>query len=100
MRKSYKVFFLLLAGLTGCVPVDSINPLYTDRNVIFEPTLLGKWTGSNPDDGFLRFERGDNDAYQLIVTQKNKTTIFDAHLVSLGGEKYLDVSPRQFEDAA
>lgn len=97
-----KKFLLLLAGLlllTGCVPVDSLNPLYTDKNVIFDPALIGKWVGSNPDDGSLRIDRAEENAYEMLFTQKNSdsvtNTVYIAHLVSLGGEKYLDVSPRQ-----
>ena len=101
MRK----LLLLFAGmllLTGCVPVDCINPLYTDRNVIFDPALVGKWGGSNPDDGVLRFDRAEEGAYQMVFTQKtpsghSQETVCVAHLVSLGGEKYLDVSPKQFD---
>ncbi|HEY2170630.1 MAG TPA: hypothetical protein VGJ30_13450 [Candidatus Angelobacter sp.] len=39
-----KKFLLLLAGLlwlTGCVPVDSLNPLYTDKDLAFDESLLG-----------------------------------------------------------
>ncbi|HEY2170629.1 MAG TPA: hypothetical protein VGJ30_13445 [Candidatus Angelobacter sp.] len=105
MSKRYLVFFALLACLTGCVPVDSLNPLYTDKNVIFDPALAGKWVSGNPEDGVLRFDRGEEDAYQMVFTQKtasghSQETVYVAHLVSLGGEKYLDVSPKQFDGTA
>ena len=48
MRK----LLLLFAGtllLTGCVPVDSLNPLYTDKDIVFDESLLGTWVG--PDNG-------------------------------------------------
>jgi hypothetical protein len=87
--------------ISGCVPVDSLNPLYTDSNVIFEPGLLGRWAGSEPDEG-LRFDRAENNAYQIIMTEKKnsdwlKQSVYQAHLVSLGGEKYLDVEPKELE---
>jgi hypothetical protein len=100
MRKSYLVFFVLVASLVGCVPVDSLNPFYTDRNVIFDSALLGKWTTGNPDDGFVRFDRGDNDAYRMVFAGRNaagelEELVFQVHLISLGGEKYLDVTANQ-----
>lgn len=105
MNKKHLVLLALLACLTGCVPVDCINPLYTDRNVIFDPALVGKWVTGDPEDGVLRFDRAEEGAYQMVITQKtpsgqSKETVYVAHLVSLGGEKYLDVSPTQFEGTA
>jgi hypothetical protein len=101
-KKKHLVLFVLVVCLTGCVPVDSLNPLYSDKNVLFDPALLGKWVSNDPDEGFLRFDRADEDAYQMVMASKSGTglmqeTVFIAHLVNLGGEKYLDVSPRQFE---
>jgi hypothetical protein len=102
MNKKHLVFFALLACLTGCVPVDSLNPLFTDKNVIFDPALVGKWVGSDPEEGFLRFDRAEDDSYQMVLMAKATSgmmqeTVFKAHLVSLGGEKFLDVSPKQLE---
>jgi len=86
----------------GCVPVDSLNPIYTDKNVIVDQELIGKWFGDNPDEGSLRIDRAGDNAYQLVVTDRRDNsppheTVFDAHLVSLGGERYFDVVPRQLE---
>lgn len=102
MRKTYILLALMVACLAGCVPVDSLNPLYSGKNVIFDPFLVGKWVSSNPDDGSLRFDRAEEDAYQMVVTGKSSSgllgeTVYVAHLISLGGEKYLDVEPRQFD---
>ena len=96
MNKRYLVLLALVACLTGCVPVDCINPLYTDRNVIFDPTLVGKWVSGNPEDGVLRFDRAEEGAYQMVITQKtasghSQESVYVAHLVSLGGEKYLEI---------
>lgn len=104
MNKRCLVLFVLLACLTGCVPVDSLNPLYTDTNVIFDPALLGRWASSNPDDGFLRFDRGEENSYRMVFAQKNASgelveSVFQAHLVSLGGEKYLDITASQLKTA-
>ena len=74
-----KKFLLLLAGLlllTGCVPVDSLNPLYTDKDLAFDESLLGSWVGpDNGDDGVLEFIARDEDgkkSYSLVMTEKDK----------------------------
>src|ERR1051326_3676341 len=104
MDKRYLVFFALLACLAGCVPVDSLNPLYTANNIIFDPALVGKWVSGNPDEGFLRFDRAAEDSYQMVMVSRNSDSveeqIYIAHLVSLGGEKFLDVSPRELDPSA
>jgi len=105
MKSRHLALLALLACLTGCVPVDCINPLYTDQNVIFDPALVGKWVTGSPEEGVLRFDRAENGAYQMVITQKTASghpqeAVYVAHLVSLGGEKYLDVSPTQFEGTA
>jgi hypothetical protein len=97
MRKIAVSFLLACAlCLAGCFPIDSLNPLYSDNNVIFDPALLGRWSGSEPNE-FLRVERGENGAYLIVYEKKDNDaageTIFEAHLVSLGGEKYLDLVP-------
>jgi hypothetical protein len=104
MKPKILCLLALLACLTGCVPVDSLNPLYTANNVIFDPALLGKWVGGNPDEGFLRFDRAAQDSYQMVMVSRNSEAveeqIYIAHLVNLGGEKFLDVSPKELEPSA
>jgi hypothetical protein len=70
MNKRHLVLLALLACLTGCVPVDCINPLYTDQNVIFDPALVGKWVTGSSEEGVLRFDRAEKGAYQMVITQK------------------------------
>jgi hypothetical protein len=105
-----KKFLLLLAGLlllTGCVPVDSLNPLYTDKDTAFDESLLGSWVGSdNGADGVLEFIARDEDGkktYLLVMTDKDKEsdtykrTIYQAHFVKLNDGAFLDVTPQTFE---
>jgi hypothetical protein len=100
----------LLAGLlllTGCVPVDSLNPLYTDKDLAFDESLLGSWVGpDNGEDGVLQFVARDEDgkkSYSLVMTEKDKDsdgykrTVYRAHLVKLNGHQFLDVIPETFD---
>src|SRR5579864_82143 len=67
----------LLASLTGCFPVDSLNSLYTYNNdVIFDESLIGYWVG--PDGGkhgsvqFSKFEEGQKKGYTVNLFIKDK----------------------------
>src|SRR5882724_41447 len=105
MNKSkWFLSFLLLAILfvIGCVPVDSLNPLYTDKDIVFDSALLGEWVGSDAaDDGGLKFNKEGDNAYQVIMTETNggeiKRTFFHGHLLTLGKHRFLDIVPQNWE---
>ncbi len=88
--------------LTGCVPVDSLNPLYTDKDIVFDSALLGEWVGPDAkDDGGLKFIKEGDNAYQVIMTDNNggetKRTFYSAHLLALGDHRFLDIVPQTWE---
>jgi hypothetical protein len=107
MNKRYLVLLALLACLTGCVPVDSLNPLYTDKDVVFDESLLGSWVGTdNGEDGVLEFiARGEDGkkSYSLVMTDKDKDSntykksVYHAQLVKLNEHLFLDVVPDTFD---
>jgi hypothetical protein len=103
MKPKIMCLFALLACLTGCVPVDSLNPLYTNKDVVFDESLLGFWVGpKNGEDGGLRFSRlsalGEK-SYVITLTgdRDGDSMVLHAHLVKLGGKQFLDVMPTQWE---
>ena len=83
-----------LALLSGCW-VLSIEPLYTNDDLIFDPSLIGVWgdsTGMSEDN--WTFEREDSISYRLIVREKDKPEgTLEAHLVHLSGILFLDLYP-------
>jgi hypothetical protein len=95
-----KLFLALALVLlsAGCAPVDSLNPLYTEKDVVFDEALLGQW--GTPEDG-LNFARMGKDGYSLVTFGKDDTTgqtmslAFEAHLVSLQGHRFLDLKYKQ-----
>ena len=101
MNKKHLVFLALLACLTGCVPVDSLNPLYTDKDVVFDESLLGEWVGTEANEtGGMKFIKEDKDAYVIVMSDtdtngEKKTTFYDARLLSISGQKFLDVLQRE-----
>jgi hypothetical protein len=84
----------LAVGLAGCAPVDSLNPLYTDKDVVFDETLLGQW--GPPKDGMNIAKLGEN-GYRLVISGPDDDTgqivsmVLDAHFVNLQGHRFLDV---------
>jgi hypothetical protein len=106
MKKCYFVLIALLACLTGCVPVDSLNPLYTDKDTFFDQSLLGVWVGpDNGKDGDLEFSQlneNGKDVYVLTMTDNNdrsedKVLVYHGRLVKLGDRLFMDVVPQKWE---
>ena len=98
-RVKKALFYLLAALLGGCVPVMSLHPLYTEKDVVFEEKLLGKWV-DDPDNSETtwQFERIDepNNAYSLVFSdEEGKKGSFVAHLVRLHNRLFLDVYPSE-----
>jgi hypothetical protein len=86
---------LLLALFIGCVP--SLNPLYTDANLVFEPALLGVW---KQPEGSARWEfsKLDTKSYRLLYTdEKGQQGRFIGYLARLEGELFLDLFPEGSE---
>src|SRR5579872_3600605 len=92
--------FVLLGGflvlLAGCIP--SINTFYTEKDLVFEPKLIGEWQTKKEDDKPERwhFEKIEDEpkTYKLTVTQeKTKHGEFTAHFFKLGKEYFLDIIP-------
>jgi hypothetical protein len=80
--------------LSACIP--SVNPFYTNKDVVFDPRLLGEWQmkESSDEPQLWKFEKGDDKAYKLTVTEKDsKRGEFNAHLFKLKQEFFLDLIP-------
>ena len=87
--------------LIGCIP--SVNSFYTEKDLTFEPRLLGEWQAKNESDqpAEWQFERGEGKTYKLTVIQeKIKRGEFSAHLFKLGKENFLDIIPSKIDYAS
>jgi len=98
-----KVGLLLALGLgmmlSGCI-AGSLRPLYTDKDVTFDPGLLGKWqvAEEEPDSGLWTFAKTEDGGHSLTIetkTDEGKTERgqWEAHVVSLGMYTFLDLYP-------
>jgi len=113
MRAKNILFYGLAALLGGCIPVLSLQPLFTKETLVFEEQLLGVWADdANDPDSTWRFARVEQAAaerlpdvlkadyekvYRLrIRDEENHTGSFIAALVKLNGKLFLDVFPDTF----
>ena len=98
MKTKILFFYLLAVLLGGCVPLFSLHPLYTEKDVVFKQELVGVWADPNDPESTWEFKRkGESKgAYQLIVHLEDEAKgLFDAHLVNLKGKLFLDVFPAE-----
>jgi hypothetical protein len=93
------------AGLALCLPacIPSVNPFYTDKDLVFDPRLVGTWEekGKEQEPETWRFEKAEDNAYKLAITDKpGKEGEFTAHLFKLKQEYFLDLHPKKCNYAA
>jgi|WetSurMetagenome_2_1015567.scaffolds.fasta_scaffold616602_1 hypothetical protein len=93
---------LAVAGLgllmTACnEPVRSLQPLYTEKDAIFEPQLLGMWVkeGDKADEIWAFAKSGENE---YIVMTNCDPKFLNGRLMKLGGELFLDLTPSETDD--
>lgn len=77
--------------LAGCVP--SLNPLYTEKDLIFDPALVGVWSEQDDSQETWAFEKTGEKQYKLVYTEQGKAGEFEVHLLKLGNTLYLDFFP-------
>lgn len=78
------------AVMFGCVP--SLQPLATEKELVFEPKLIGSWV--KPDSRLsLTFEKGDNNTYKIVATDENGDAAkLTAGLVRLGNDLFFNTT--------
>ena len=99
MKTKKSLFYLIAVIAGGCVPVLSLHPLYTEKDVVLDKKLYGTWT-DDPNDPETTWEFKSIDdpqnAYKLIFTDEDgKKGSFVAHLVKLQDKLFLDIFPSE-----
>src|SRR5690349_6380022 len=71
----------------ACIP--SVNPFYLEKDVVFDPHLIGQWQDKDGGDKpeVWAFEQATNKGYDLTVTEQGKTGKFRVHLFKLRQEQ-------------
>jgi len=88
---------MLAAIIGGCVPVISLHPLYTEKDVVVDQKLYGTWVDdvNNPKTTW-EFKSIDEpkNAYKFIFSdEEGMKGSFVAHLVKLQNKLFLDIFP-------
>jgi hypothetical protein len=99
MKRRILLFTILAAIclLQSCI--SSLRPLYTEKDLIFDPRLLGEWKQDDGNTVLIR-EYTNKDltlnhkGYLLICNDKGGGDVrFVGNLVALGGNVFLDLYP-------
>jgi hypothetical protein len=103
------VLVVAITMLSGCL--STLHPLFTEKDLVFDPRLIGSWK-TNTDDDVLVFEKGTaanfsqasagmqklaGKGYLLTITEPGNAqpVIFYAFLARIGKHTYLDYYPAE-----
>ncbi len=88
------VTLLILSGLlmlTGCV--RSLNPLYTEQDLIYDNSLVGVWIDKETGETWA-FSNAGKLEYKLLHTEDDgRSGEFSARLVKIEDKTFLDIAP-------
>lgn len=96
-------------AFAGCEPVQSVNPFFESKDVIFEPHLVGEWREAMGDVNFtLSIARAGEESNQYAVRYaihndspssghaEEAEITFQGHLFKMDGVPYLDLLSENF----
>ncbi len=93
---------LALTLLAGCA--RSLFPLFAEKDLVFNPSLVGRWMDPKSSDGWTFSKSGDR-SYSLVHFQAKygptaqkvpgDTARFEARLGRLGQYWFLDITPSE-----
>jgi hypothetical protein len=96
-----RIFLGLLAALlllSGCLP--SLNAVFTEENLVFDPSVVDVWTQPGAKAKWDFAQRGEK-AYTLVYTDnEGREGRFVAHLAEIEGTLFLDLYPENIETGA
>ncbi|MBI1902555.1 MAG: hypothetical protein HYS13_15750 [Planctomycetia bacterium] len=96
--RSARFWLAALALLAGCVP--SLNPVYKEKEVRFDPSVLGVW-GQPESKARWEFTKHDESSYALAYTdEEGRKGRFIARLADIDGTLFLDLFPQEAEAEA
>jgi hypothetical protein len=94
MKKASFVTLLAVTvflALLGCIP--SVYPLYTEKDLTYDPALLGSWREKEDSEGSWTFTQDKEKTYKLVIRDKDKSSPFLGRLLKLGDRRFLDITP-------
>ncbi|HEV2437183.1 MAG TPA: hypothetical protein VG077_14415 [Verrucomicrobiae bacterium] len=85
----------IMMFFAGCV-VTSIYPYYRDKDLVFDPAMLGNWVEAgqtNENSEYVRFEPMGTNGYWATVLGGSETNSFEVHLFRLKAQLFVDSFP-------
>jgi hypothetical protein len=79
--------------ISGCLQ-PSLHPLFTEKDLVFDPALIGAWVGENEKETWILQKAGDH-TYDLFYEGEGDSAQYEAHLVRLGKFEFLDIYPEE-----
>jgi hypothetical protein len=80
---------VLVLAIAGCVP--SLEPIYTEKDIVFDAALVGIWKESDSKSTW-NFTKGGEKKYTLLHTDGDgRKAEFEVHLVKLKDRQFLDL---------
>jgi hypothetical protein len=97
---------LLVLVAAGCV--RSLHGLYTQKDLVFKPELLGRWNEEGEQNSWTFTQSGENEYLLRFVQQGGihrhgaegtapDSATFEVHMVNLEGQLFLDFYPQEPE---
>lgn len=104
--RTLKLIVLLGIFVLSLSCVLSLNPLYTEKDLVVEPKIEGNWADKEGKE-IWTFEKASEKSYKLTIVQKEKSgessekseteepVKFAVHLVKLGNYIFMDLYPQE-----
>src|SRR5688500_9927315 len=91
--KSSAASIILLLALFASACVHSLNPLYTDADLIMDSTLIGNWEEKETGESWT-ISSCEKLKYSLVhLDSDGRKGEYDARLVRVGDKLFLDIVP-------
>ena len=85
--------FILISVLFVAACIPSLNPLYTEADLITDPALTGTWEDKETGETWT-FSNCEKLKYALVhVDPDGRRGEYDARLVKVGDKRFLDIVP-------
>ncbi|HTG43297.1 MAG TPA: hypothetical protein VK633_02075 [Verrucomicrobiae bacterium] len=91
---------LLVATILFAACIPSLQPLYSEKDLVFDPSLIGSFLEEKDKVVVWTFTKAGERDYHLVIKEKEKRSPLSAHLFKIAGDQYIDLYPENegFED--
>jgi len=86
------LILVLLPRVIDAQEVMSLNPLFTEKDVVVKPAIEGTWYDKSGNT--IVFSRAGDNFYHLVITFTGNPTGYEAVLIRVAGRLILDIFPQ------